>query len=365
MDAILRYLNIDPQRDIFTVKMSGGPDGDVAGNQILNLRKYYPKTAKLIALTDVSGTIHDPEGMDLDILSVFFKEGKSIKFYPPEKLSEGGFLLKKDAKRTPSPFVQQTLCWRKINGKTVEEWLSGSDMNHLLRNNVHQTITDIFIPSGGRPRTLNETNISDFLDPAGRPTSRAIVEGANLYLTPKARQYLEKLGVLIIKDSSANKTGVICSSFEVLSGLTLGDERFLANKPMLVQEILDRLRVCATDEADLLLKTHKESGGYLTDISDFISERINQYTYQILDHLDTLPLSNDPNDPMIKCFLSYCLPLLRTKFQEDLLKEIPEHHKKAIIACNIAAQLVYRRGLSWSPSIVDIMPILLAHKEAS
>ena len=57
MEAILKYLGIDPATQNFTVKMSGGPDGDVAGNQILNLYKFYPHTAKLLALTDVSGTI--------------------------------------------------------------------------------------------------------------------------------------------------------------------------------------------------------------------------------------------------------------------------------------------------------------------
>ena len=86
-------------------------------------------------------------------------------------------------------------------------------MNHILRNTIHEVKTDIFIPAGGRPRTFNETNIKEFLDETGKPSSKGIIEGANLYLTQKARRTLEKLGVLIIKDSSANKTGVICSSF--------------------------------------------------------------------------------------------------------------------------------------------------------
>ena len=78
-------------------------------------------------------------------------------------------------------------------------------MNHLLRTHVHQVKADVFIPGGGRPRTLNENNYRDFLDAAGKPTSKAIVEGGNLYLTPAARRSLEKLGVIVIKDSSANK----------------------------------------------------------------------------------------------------------------------------------------------------------------
>lgn len=362
-EMLLKYIGIDPAKDPFTVKMSGGPDGDVAGNQILNLYKFYPKTAKLVAMTDVSGTIHDPQGLDLSDLANLFKQGRPLKYYPPEKLHDGGFLLDKNAKRMQTAYVQQTHCWRKQGGKLVDDWLSGSDMNYMLRHNVHQTKADIFIPGGGRPRTLNETNIKDFLDEAGNPTSKAIVEGANLYITPKARQMLEKMGVLIIKDSSANKAGVICSSFEVLCGLTLKDEVFLENKAQLVAEILERLKLCAWNEADLLLRTHKATGEPLTQISDNISERINQFTYQLLDYLDGIRLSNDPQDPMQKTFLNYCLPALRDKFRDNLISQIPEHHKKAIISCHIAASMVYRKGLTWIPTIVDILPILLEHKE--
>ncbi len=359
MDEVLKYLNIDPKKEIFTVKMSGGPSGDVAGNQILNLHRFYPKTAKLIALTDGTGTISDPAGLDLDILADMFHKNLAIKSYPPEKLSEGGFLLDKKIKKEETAFVQHTLCWRKLNGKVIQDWLSGSEMNHLIRNNVHQTKADVFIPAGGRPRTLNENNVEDFLDHLGHPTAKAIIEGANLYLNNKARQALEKLGVLIIKDSSANKTGVICSSFEVLAGLSLGDDRFVEHKTALVKEILARLTDCAANEAELLLRTHRETGKHLTEISDRISFRINQFTDQLHDYLETVTLSNDPEDPLIKNYLSYCLPTLRKHFQRELLEEIPDQHKKAVIACHIAANLVYKKGLAWSPSIVEILPVLL------
>jgi len=359
MEALLRFFGIDPHKTPFTIKMSGGPDGDVAGNQIYNLYRYYPKTAKLLALIDVSGTIYDPNGLDLAVLVDLFKQAKPIKYYPPEKLSNDGFLLDKNTKRSPTAYVQQTLCWRKQNGKLVEDWLSGSEMNYILSSTVHQTKADLFIPAGGRPRTLNETNISEFLDETGKPTARGIIEGANLYLTPKARRALEKLGVLIIKDSSANKTGVICSSFEVLCGLALNDEQFMANKTVLVKEILDRLVECAANEAQLLLRTHKETNEYLTDISHEISIRINEFTYQLLDYLDTRPWPLDANDPLKRRFLDYCLPTLREQFTEEMLKEIPQHHKKAIISCYIAAHLVYTKGLSWYPTIVDVLPVLL------
>jgi len=82
MEEVLKYLGIDPTKDPFTIKMSGGPDGDVAGNQMLNLHRYYPRTAKLLATTDVSGTIYDPNGLDLAILDKLFHEVKPIRFYP-------------------------------------------------------------------------------------------------------------------------------------------------------------------------------------------------------------------------------------------------------------------------------------------
>jgi glutamate dehydrogenase len=354
MEALLKHIGINPAKDTFTVKMSGGPDGDVAGNQICNLYRYYPKTAKLIALTDISGTIYDPEGLDLEMLVELFKQVLPISHYPPDKLHDGGFLVDRTKRRQQTAYAQQTLCWKKQQGKLIQDWLSGSDMNHLYRHNVHEKVADIFIPGGGRPRTLDIHNVKEFLTDTGIPTAKGIVEGANLYLTPKARRFLEEKGCLIIKDSSANKTGVICSSFEVLCGLTLGDDLFLKEKETLVKEILERLKTCASNEAQLMLRTLKEEGGYLTSISDRISERINQFTYQLLDHLESSPLSSDRNDPLIKFFLNYSLKTLVNRYEKELLTNIPDHHKKAIIASHLAAELVYKKGLNWLPSIVDV-----------
>ena len=358
MEEVLKFLGIDPTKQSFTIKMSGGPDGDVAGNQMHNLFRFYPKTAKLLATIDISGTIFDPQGLDLKIVNQLFLDSKPIRFYPPEKLNEGGFLLDTKTKREQSAYAQQTLCWRKKEGKLEQDWLSGNEMNHLLRHNVHQVKADVFIPGGGRPRTLNENNVKDFLDETGKPTARAIVEGANLYLTPWARRSLEKLGVLIIKDSSANKGGVTCSSFEVLSSLALSEEEFLKEKPTLVAEILEIIKERARQEAQLMLKTHLETGGLLTDISEWISERINLYKDQLQAYLQTITLSNDTKDPLVNCLLNYCPPLLKTKYQKRILHEVPDVHKKAIIACFIASNMVYSRGLDWAPTIVDVLPLV-------
>jgi len=363
MEEVLKYMGIDPFNEPFTVKISGGPDGDVAGNQINNLYRFFPKTAKLLALTDVSGTIYDPEGLDLKILSEMFKKAESIRFYPPKKLHDGGFLLDLSTKQEKTAYTQQTLCWRKKGGKLVKDWLSGNEMNHLFRSNVHQTKTHVFIPGGGRPRTLNEHNYKEFLDENGKPTSHAIVEGANLYLTPGGRRELEKLGVLIIKDSSANKGGVICSSYEILSSLVLTEEEFIEAKKDLMPEILGIIRKRAQDEAQLMLTTHAETNGYLTDISEELSRKINTYKYQLLEYLEHVPLSSSLKDPLIEALLIYCPPLLRGKCPKKILSKVPDIHKKAIIATYIASKIVYTRGLAWSPTIVEILPLLAEDPE--
>jgi glutamate dehydrogenase len=357
MEEVLKFLKIDPQKDPFTIKMSGGPDGDVAGNQMENLFRFYPTTAKLLTTIDISGTVYDPQGLDLATLSDLFHAVKPIRFYPPEKLSEGGFLLDLKTTREAGPHTQETLLVRKKNGKVVEEWLPDNAAHHVLRFTVLQTKADVFIPGGGRPRTLNDTNYQDFFDPSGKPSAKAIIEGANLYLTPAARRALEKLGVLIIKDSSANKGGVTCSSFEVVAGLVLSEDEFFKEKNVLVAEILQIIMARAKDEILTLLKAQGKD--FLTDVSDWISQKINQYKDELLSHLTPLKLSNDFNDPFVRCLLNYCPPLLRQKYAQRILDNIPDIHKKAIIACFLAQRAVYTYGLNWTASIVEKLPTLL------
>ncbi len=358
MREVLLFMGINPDTEPFTLKISGGPDGDVAGNQIFNLYRDYKETAKIIALTDVSGTINDPEGLDLNALVELFHAERPISYYPPAKLSEGGFLLDRRTKRSESAYVQQTLLWRKNKGEVVQEWLGSSEVARLFHTNVHQAKVDIFIPAGGRPRALSTSNLREFLDPSGEPTARAIVEGANLYLTPDARRALEDLGTIIIKDSSANKCGVICSSFEVLCGLVLTEEELLEHKDTLVEQILETLKARAYDEAQIMLTTHKETGEYLTDLSNTVSEQINTYTDQLLAYFEGIDLPKDPSSAYMRAYLCYCLPFLRKNYADRLIAQVPEGHKKAIIACHIASRLVYERGMSWSPSIVEILPVI-------
>ena len=116
--------------------------------------------------------------------------------------------------------------------------MGASDANSMYGHFLLGLKTDVFLPCGGRPRTLSSENWEDFLDEEGAPSSKLIVEGANLYLDHGAREELEKRGVVIIKDASANKCGVICSSYEIMSGLILSPEQFETHKGQVVEEVL-------------------------------------------------------------------------------------------------------------------------------
>lgn len=347
VEELLKYLKIDPKKEIFTVKISGGPDGDVAGNEILNLNKFYPKTAKLLAITDVSGTIYDPNGLDLPSLAILYEKALPIRFYPIEKFSDGAFLL--DVKTRKD---QLTLLHRKTGNKIEEIWLSPNEMNHLYRTNVHQVKADLFIPCGGRPRTLSDA--SAYLDDSGKPTSKGIVEGANLYLTQEARRGLENLGVLIMKDSSCNKGGVMCSSFEVLSGLCMSEADFIKEKLEYVKEVLEIIRVASLNEARLLIDTHKKTDQPMTEISEEISKKINLYKDQLLDHFEQMELPK--KGPLIDALFEYCPPLLRKRYASGIMS-MPEIHKKAILAAHLAAQTIYKRGLEWNGTVEDLLKL--------
>src|SRR6185437_10890580 len=124
-------------------------------------------------------------------------------------------------------------------------------------NNLHFNVkADVFIPAGGRPYTVNDKNWSQFVGPDGAPTTRAVVEGANIFFTSEARTELQKKGILMIKDSSANKTGVICSSYEIIASLTLSTDEFLAIKDLYVPQVIDILRHKADQEAKLLFQEY-------------------------------------------------------------------------------------------------------------
>ena len=73
--------------------------------------------------------------------------------------------------------------------------------------------------------------------------------------TPQARLNLFKTcGLPVVKDSSANKCGVICSSLEIVSSMVCTADEFVSFKTDYVKQVIDRLRELARLEAALLFR---------------------------------------------------------------------------------------------------------------
>lgn len=317
LDVALRtVLGIDPKKTPFTIKMTGGPDGDVAGNELKILMREYGQNAKVIGIADASGCAEDPDGLDHGELARLFTMALSIDQFDRSKLGIQGALHTVD------------------NEEGVK-----------ARNSMHNRLqADAFIPCGGRPGTIDATNFRHFILPDGKtPSSKLIVEGANLFITAEARQKLfDEAGVVIVKDSSANKGGVITSSYEICAAMLLTEEEFFEHKDQIVAEVLDKLRGMAQLEAELLFREFEHFGGSLPDASQIISNCINNATDALSVALDTLPDAD----------LETLLPLFRAHLPKTLAdlsfdhvhERVPAQYIKNAISSCLASKLVYKEG---------------------
>ena len=321
VENMLRFLKIDPHKQSFTVKMTGGPDGDVAGNELKILHREYGENAKVVAISDGTGAAYDPNGLIWSELIRLFKAGLGIAEFNKTLLKgAGAFMVKAD---TPE--------------------------NIKIRNELHGvTDADIFIPGGGRPYTVNDKNWEIFLK-NGKPTCKAVVEGANIFFTAGARKKLQESGILMIKDSSANKTGVICSSYEIIASLTISEKEFLEIKPTYVSQVIDILRVKADNEAKLLFRESLRSGGKrtLVDLSMDVSREINDVTDVLLDELTRREKDVEKDEFFMELVLAHCPKILVEKYRHRILEKLPLAHKIAILSAYMASNIVYREGLGW------------------
>lgn len=118
--------------------------------------------AVLVAASDTGGTVHDPGGLDLDLLMGLKREGRSV---------------------CDAPGVER-----------------------LPREAVIGVECDIWIPAA-RPDVVHEDNV-------GRLRARLVLEGANIPMTMGAERVLHQRGVLVVPDFIANAGGVICAAME-------------------------------------------------------------------------------------------------------------------------------------------------------
>jgi glutamate dehydrogenase len=154
---------------------------------------------------------------------------------------------------------------------------------------------------------------------------------------------MQRRGIVIMRDASANKCGVISSSYEIIANLLLTEAEFLANKERYVADVLEILEKRAGDEARLILRRHREPGCNLlyTEISDAISQEINAHYGRLFNFFQRNPQLCD--DPLFRQALLNHLPrLLREEpLYSSRVKELPAKYRFAILAAEIGSSLVY------------------------
>jgi glutamate dehydrogenase len=179
---------------------------------------------------------------------------------------------------------------------------------------------------------------------------------------------LVESGVVIIKDSSANKAGVICSSFEIIACLTISKQEFAEIKPVYVQEVIEILKSKAGNEGRLLFSEWKKRSHEtdLVKLSYEISQEINQVKDIMSAKLAKLTDKELESEKFNYILLQHCPKILVEKYRDRILTRIPKAHKAAIISAYVASYLVYKEGLNWLESYApdDVFKIAFEYMEA-
>ncbi|EKG01927.1 glutamate dehydrogenase, putative [Trypanosoma cruzi] len=342
------YEKLGLKEDEMTKFQTGGPDGDLGSNEILQSKE------KMLAISDISASLHDPKGIDREELKRLALGRLQLRHFDKSKLSPQGFLVLTEEKNITLP-----------DGTFVADGAPFRDEFHFTK----YTEADVFVPCGGRPRSVTMANVGRFLKVpdangesmlAGKFEStealkyKIIVEGANLFISQDARLALERCGVVLFKDASANKGGVTSSSLEVYSGLALSDEeheKYMCatskeNTPEFykkyVKDIIDRIEDNARREFEAIWRDHESHPGMSkTLISDTLSEKNVKVRANIL--------ASDvfKNKKLVRYILFHYTPktLLEVVTVDELMNRVPIAYQHAICAMWLASEYVYSTGI--------------------
>jgi len=314
---------------------TGGPDGDLGSNEI---KISHDRT---IAIVDGSGVLYDPVGIDRTELTRLAEARLMTNHFDASKLSAQGFYVGVNETDRALP-----------DGTTVDSGMMFRNLFHLQGQYLFDT--DLFVPCGGRPAAVNASNVHHLYNEAkGTPMFKYVVEGANLFFTQEARLQLEKWGVVLFKDASANKGGVTSSSLEVLAALAFTDDEFSEHMqvkddvaPAFYEQYVSNVHAIieshARSEFECLWKEHKATGTPLSILSDHVSEKINRLNEEIF-HSDLWA-----NQSLRERIIASAMPpaLLEKLGAETIFSRVPDSYLKAIFAAHLAANFVYSHGLN-------------------
>jgi len=306
---------------------------------------------------DGTAALYDPAGLDRAALSKIVLHADADAF-DAGALGPGGFVLyrnerRKDGLRELFKKVERTAAG------LVEEWLTQDEFNERIDGVLFEVEADLFVPAGGRPETIDEQNWKRFLKADGTPSARVIVEGANSFITPTARDRLQESGVVLLRDASANKCGVISSSYEIIANLLLSEDEFLAHKDQYVHDVLEILEKRARDEALLLFRRHAEAAGKrsFTDISNAVSLEINRHKAELFAYFQAHP-DVVRSEPMQRALRAHLPEMMRGPQWRGRIDRLPPKYRSAILAAEIGTTMVYRE-----PFVPDFGAALVRYVE--
>ena len=337
----LEEQGIAPLEQPFTVKITGGTNGDVAGNMVRFLDRDYNDNAKVVGIADGTATAEDPAGLSMAELMRLVEADLPLADFDATTLGSDGAFLTAD---TPE----------------------GCRMRDSMAFRVE---SDVFVPAGGRPATIHLGNYQQFLTPDGRPSSPLVVEGANLFTTPAARQALfDEAGVVFVKDSSANKCGVITSSYEILLSMMLDTPEFLENKKTFIPQLLLKLRTIADTEARLIFREMRLDA---TKPFPVVSKEVSAQITRLHDALDSaIGSMGDQQFAELEHVFARHLPEGAAEnipgSLSERLERVPRQYKNATIACVLASQMVYKEGVGFIAALPEegLAQLALRYAEA-
>jgi len=340
-----REINIDPDKDDFTVVGIGDMGGDVFGNGML-----LSKQTKLIAAFNHVHIFLDPDPDP----AISYEERKRLfnlprsswTDYNPELISKGGAVFNRSAKSIKlTPEIKHILNTKKENmvpNELIQAILKAPV--DLIWNGGIGT----FIKSTQESHTDvgDRTNDGIRID-ATELNARVIAEGGNLGLTQLARIEYSLQGGIVNTDFIDNSAGVDCSDHEVNIKILLN--RLVAEGEM-TREQRNKLLEKMTDEvAELVLLDNYDQTQMLsleTSVAQQTLDLFRQYMNDLeknerLDRkLEYLPdektllerkANNKPlTRPEIAMLLAYCKMYLK----QDILKtDVPEepYYKKYLL----------------------------------
>lgn len=237
-----------------------------------------------------------------------------------------------------------------------------------MRATMHNRVeADVFVTGGGLPDTVTYFNWREFLRTDGTqlPSAPLVVEGANLFFTDSARDIMHKhtldngepAGIKIIKDSSANKCGVICSSFEILSRFILEKHELKdpALREQLIADVKVRLRDLAKVEAELLWREFEAQPTpvkSLPELSKEISLAINDTAQAICDAIEAEG-KDAQQDELVKLqpLLIEHMPAKLRQYAHRIDEKLPQAYILSAASAALASRIIYREGTRFSRTI--------------